>query len=243
MIYSRQRHSTTPSLILSLVLGLLVALTSLLTSINAVAQSNSGGFAYKPPLRGAPAARVGGGTRGLDANTTLTVLAPDHAGYTAQSRPKLFWYISGPANMTVEMTINKPEAVEPVFEHTLKSPTNASIQSLALADYGVELQPDIEYEWFVALVPDPQQRSNDVLSGAVIKRVALDSNLQTKLNQVSKAEQARLYAENGLWYDSIETLSEQIATQPGDRTLREQRAQLLEQVGLDTVAAFDRQAK
>ena len=239
MIHLRQRRSTTPGSILSVVLGLFVALTSL----NGFAQSNSDGFAYKPPLRGAPAARVGGGTRGLNANTTLTVLAPDHAGYTAQSRPKLFWYISGPANMTVEVTINKPEAVEPVFEHKLKSPANASIQSLALADYGVELQPNTEYEWFVALVPDQQQRSNDVLSGAVIKRVNLDSGIQNKLNQASKTEQARLFAENGLWYDSIEALSEQIATQPGNRTLREQRAELLEQVGLNAAAAFDRQAK
>ena len=40
---------------------------------------------YKPPLRGAPGGRVGGGTRGTPRDLfVLSALAPDHSGLTVQ---------------------------------------------------------------------------------------------------------------------------------------------------------------
>jgi hypothetical protein len=41
-----------------------------------------------------------------------------------------------------------------------------------------------------------------------------------------------LYAEAGLWYDAVAALGELIDQTPTDRTLVEQRAALLRQVGL-----------
>src|SRR5437867_13335867 len=48
---------------------------------------------YKPPLRGAPGGRVGGGTRGTQERDifVLSVLAPDHTGLTTREQPSLFW--------------------------------------------------------------------------------------------------------------------------------------------------------
>lgn len=204
------------------------------------AQDSANAFSYKPPLRGAPASRVGGGTRGLNAHTILTVLAPDHIGQTIQSQPTLYWYFDGPANMLLEVTVNDPKAVKPVLEQQMKSPNKPGIYSLSLADYGVVLQPGIEYEWFVALVPDPQQRSNDVLSGGAIKRVNAETDLQQSLSQSDKTAYPRIYAEHGLWYDSIEALSKQIDT--GKQDLRAQRAMLLEGEKLKDAAAYDKRS-
>src|SRR5437867_965146 len=48
---------------------------------------------YKPPLRGAPAVRIDGGSRGSGLSLIcLTVLAPDQTGLTVQEQPTLFWY-------------------------------------------------------------------------------------------------------------------------------------------------------
>ena len=45
---------------------------------------------YKPPLRGAPGGRVGGGTRGSEREVfVLSVLAPDHTGLTLNEQPSL----------------------------------------------------------------------------------------------------------------------------------------------------------
>ena len=45
---------------------------------------------YKPPLRGAPGGRVGGGTRGSGREVfVLTVLAPDHSALTVSEQPAI----------------------------------------------------------------------------------------------------------------------------------------------------------
>src|SRR5512134_1193228 len=52
---------------------------------------------YKPPLRGAPRGRIGGGTRGTGLDSlALSVLAPDHSGLTIREQPSLYWIISNP---------------------------------------------------------------------------------------------------------------------------------------------------
>ena len=66
--------------------------------------------------------------------------------------------------------------------------------------------------------------------------------LAAQLNGASKSRLPFLYAEAGFWYDAIATLSEQIDANPADRDLREQRAALLEQVGLKAAAAYERGA-
>src|SRR5262249_9720599 len=51
---------------------------------------------YKPPLRGAPGGRVGGGTRGSGSVRDvfiLSALAPDHMGLTVAEQPSLYWFI------------------------------------------------------------------------------------------------------------------------------------------------------
>ncbi len=46
---------------------------------------------YKPPIRGAPATRVGGGTRGPgDKRPSVRVLAPNHVGFTTRAQPELY---------------------------------------------------------------------------------------------------------------------------------------------------------
>src|SRR5262249_44535388 len=66
---------------------------------------------YKPPLRGAPGGRVGGGTRGASGRDifVLSVLAPDHTGLTIQEQPSLFWFISNDTSLPVELTIVDPK--------------------------------------------------------------------------------------------------------------------------------------
>ena len=129
-----------------------------------------------------------------------------------------------------------------MFEITLKPPLAKGVHALRLAEHGVTLKPDIEYQWFVAVVRNPAQRSNDVLAGGTIKRVSADPAVQSRLKQTAQAQWPGVYAEAGIWYDAIDQLSKQISADRNNRQLREQRAALLEQVGLREAAAFDRGA-
>jgi hypothetical protein len=198
---------------------------------------------YKPPLRGAPLTRVGGGTRGVGNVLAVNVLAPSDTGYTTQEKPTIYWFASQPIDKPVELTITSTaslqEAATPVLEITLQPPIAKGIHAFRLADHGVALKPGVEYQWFVAVVRNPAQRSNDVLAGGTIKRVT-DSPVQSQIKQASPAQWPALYAEAGIWYDAIDQLSRQISADQGNRQLRARRAALLEQVGLREAAAFDR---
>jgi hypothetical protein len=196
---------------------------------------------YKPPLRGSPGGRVGGGTRGasLEAPVSLSVLVPDHVGITLQSQPHLYWFISRKTTHPIEVTITEKDAVKPVLEARLKPLEKAGFQCIRLAEHGVQLRQNVPYKWFVAVVTDPDRRSRDILSGGMIEVVSPSSDLSARLNQTTKAKQPFVLAEEGVWYDALAGVSDRIDASPKDLSLRKQRAALLNQVGLNEAAEFD----
>lgn len=204
-------------------------------------------FTYKAPLRGAPATRVGGGSRSAGASAiTLDVLAPDHTGYTLQENPTIYWYVSERITDPVEVTVtamgSPQEAFQPLLEITLKPPFDKGVHAVRLKDHGVVLKRDTEYQWFVAVVPDPNQRSNDILAGGSIKRISAPQALEARLREAGEFVKPALYAESGVWYDAIDQLSTLISANPANNQLREQRAALLKEAGLADAAAHDRNA-
>jgi hypothetical protein len=192
---------------------------------------------YKPPLRGAPGGRVGGGTRGAPGRDifVLSVLAPDHTGLTMREQPSLFWFISNDTSLPVELAIVDPNATEPVLETRIASPVGRGVHRVRLADYGVRLLPGVAYQWAVTVIPDANRRSRDILASGTIERVE-PGDLGPKLAAASNEERAAVYAEAGIWYDALEAISDQIERSPNDATPRNYRAALLTQAGLPQVA-------
>jgi hypothetical protein len=199
---------------------------------------------YKPPQRGAPGGREGAGTRGLKESLTLTVLAPkDHTGLTAQEQPVLYWYLSQETRQPVEVILTDRQSVKPLMSIRLNPPLQPGMQRVRLADYNIHLVLGMSYKWSVALVRDAAQRSYDVITAGTIERIELPNELRRQPVQANTMTAARLYANAGLWYDTIAALSELMDTRPQDTAVRQQRAALLEQEGLTAAAAYDRQHK
>jgi len=200
---------------------------------------------YKPPKRGAPGGREGAGTRGFGRLLpTLAVLAPqDHTGLTVQEQPVLYWYLSQETRHPVEVILTDRQSVKPLLAVRLDPPLRPGMQRVPLVDYNIRLAPGVLYKWSVSLVPDPAQRSRDVMTAGTIERIELPNELRGQLAQANKITSARLYATAGIWYDAIAALSELIDTAPQDTTLQQQRAAVLEQEGLTAAAAYDRQRK
>jgi hypothetical protein len=192
---------------------------------------------YKPPLRGAPGGRLGGGTRGAGGDVyVLSVLAPDHSGLTLQEEPSLYWYISRPTSLPVEFTIMDPSTVQPVLEMRIAPPISPGVHRIRLSDHGVRLAPDAVYRWYVAIVPDTGRRSRDILAGGTIQRVQPTAELSAKLREARPEEAPFIYAEAGLWYDALAAMSELIDRSPDDTELRQRRAALIAQIGLPSMA-------
>jgi hypothetical protein len=198
---------------------------------------------YIPPVRSAPGGRVGGSTRGPGTPPTLSALAPDHTGLTIQEQPSLYWYLSKPTSYPIEFTIIDDRAIQPLIERRLSGSLQPGMQRVRLAEYGLRLSVGVLYRWSVALVVDPDNRSRDVIAGGAIERIAPPTELRAKLARAGKTRAPYLYAEAGLWYDALAAISDLIDAAPNDQVLRQERASLLEQVGLPQIAELDQRPR
>ncbi len=237
--------TTHRSRVLLFAVGLVIA-SSVLAPSRSGCEQPSPNAASKPtltyvaPPADFPARRIGAGIRGMGRFSGVQILAPDHLGYTTSDQPTLFWYLAEPTSTQIEFTIRDETSIEPLVEVALPAPARAGIQAVRLADLGVKLQTGTRYLWFVSLVSSPERRSRDFTSGAWIERRAADETLGARLS-AGGANEASVYAQSGLWYDAIRALSSRIAATPEDSAARAQRAELLEQVGLSEVAAYERE--
>ena len=188
----------------------------------------------KLPVAGAPKTRIGGGVRGNDvellAMPKLDVLTPEQTGYTTQASPSLYYYVSEDTQLEFEFTLNKNE--QTLFETRVTTYLEKGINQVSLKELGLKLDEGVEYEWNVAVIPDPTQGSLDVTSTGTIKRV----KAQKKMANYEE------YAENGIWYDMLEDLNGKIEGKPADSKLRKERVDLLKQVGLTEVSQFEMSA-
>lgn len=191
---------------------------------------------YKPPVgRNMPTNREGGGTRGKGDNEQyLAALVPNHVALTTMTQPSLFWYMSKPATTHIEVTINNNNSLEPIAEASLNN-QDKGIQRFNLSDYNISLSPGIEYQWFITIVPDPEQRSNDISATGMIRYVKPSKILTEKLAVASGIERSVIYAEEGIWYDALLSITELIDTDPDNKSLRNERMSLLKQIGLNAV--------
>ena len=198
---------------------------------------------YQPPRRGAPAGRVGGGTRGPSmALPLLYALVPDHVAITAEEQPPLVWYLSKATSLPLEFTIVEDMGVEPILEMALPSPTEAGIHMISLVQYDLRLEAGKTYQWFVSLIPDSTRRSKDIIAGGMLEVDSLPDGLADNVKQATPLDAAKLLAKAGFWYDAMGVITQEIQANPMDQALREVRAALLEQVDLNTVAQVDRQS-
>jgi len=194
---------------------------------------------YKPPMLGKPTRTVGGGSRGPgDSAPHLYAIVPNHVAQTSSDQPSLFWYVDGvlPAGAKVELTLIDDEGLDPQLETTLPTPSRAGLHRINLTDHGVKLAPGTEYEWSVSIIIDPADRSKDIVATGWIDRVARTDGLSARLAAEGDQRSVHVFAEEGLWYDALTALGDQMQSDPDDPELQAIRSSLLHQVGLDAVA-------
>jgi hypothetical protein len=136
---------------------------------------------------------VGAGTRYNARLPQQTPLAPDHVGLTEQSAPVLYWFSEGEAKVRVEFFLLDIKSGETVRELELGDIITAGFHSIDLAKHDVHLEIDHTYRWYVVLVPNPEDRSADIVSAAGIRRVA----------QGEGAGDWASLARRSLWYDAV----------------------------------------
>ncbi len=169
----------------------------------------------------------------------MSLIAPQHTGQTSNSQPVLLWYISGPWPEKIEFRLNEIGVAEPLADTDIAGPDKEGFCRINLADYKISLKPGAEYECFLTIASDEEERSADFTAGAGIRYVKPSDELSKRITETPKEKQYHIYADQGYWYDAIDSLSQLIDVRPEDKTLRAHRAALLNQVKLSAEAAYD----
>ena len=196
---------------------------------------------YTPPNKTTPRARVGGGMRGTDGKEPeIVALVPDHVGLTVKQAPSLNWFLSKPTSLPMRFTLIDTRSVKPLYEGQIPTPGHAGVQSINFKDFGLKLEPDVQYRWYISAIRNPDSPSQDIVAGGVIERCEFSTCLvEMEVDLSCDRQSVRRNAVRGFWYDAMSCLCDLIATNQKDASLRRMRAALLKQVGLNGVAEWD----
>ena len=207
--------------------------------------------AYQPKPRGIPNTRVSGGTRAPSNQSCITdpqspgltsLFPDDDLGYTTNGYPAFQWYM--PSNNASHVEFNLYEVVgeeedifQPVYQTTFVPNPEAGIATLQLPqEAGLSpLSPDNYYYWSVD-VYCPDDAAAAMTADGFVERLVLDPTLAVALDNSSGLDRAAIAAENSLWFDATQALTEQLQAQPDDQQVLASWRTLLESIGLENIA-------
>ena len=166
---------------------------------------------------------------------TLTALSPgSHLGLTQSDRPKFLVYLPQTVAQTMEFSLFD-EQMNGVYQMNLPVSNRTGLVSIELPENAPSLVKDKPYYWTVALVCNPNERTEDMVVGGWIERAELNDSLKQELAKARGVERASLYAKRGFWYDALNTLVEMRQAEPGNLAIAASWAELLKSAGLDAI--------
>lgn len=233
-----------------------------------VSQANQSRISFIPPVKRNPRRSQGSGSRGCDYESlnsnlvTLLIPSKDYAGQTLSARPTFFWHLSTAVSVPMEFTlVEENVGGKTLLKKQIDAPKPGIIQ-VNFPQEKAELVPGQIYRWTVSLVCNPNRRSEDIFFQSWIQRVHPTPELEQKLTTVGETSttleatpanasvnespqtlrsRAAIYAEAGLWYNALMTLSTASNTNSEDSALEADFLSILDQVGLSEVVQQERQ--
>lgn len=233
------RNSTTLSGALALVLLLSSSLATWAQNTGLTSQQVA--VNWTPPNRGAPTQTEGAGTRDGGTcfegetmpNPPLTALMPINSlALTVAERPTFFVYIPPTSAPTAEFVL-KDENEEDVYKTTLTLPGKSGIMMVSLPNTVKPLETGKTYRWYFDLVCNSGKRI--FLDRLMVERIIPSAALQSALLKTPGRDRPAVYAQNGLWYDTLSTLAQMYRSSPNDAVSASWK-QLLESAGLKEIA-------
>jgi hypothetical protein len=148
---------------------------------------------FVPPATGAPADRLGAGTRDADLSPgDLTLLVPPDGGLSATPQPVLIWHLREPVTGRMTIAIRPVGGLARGFAATRDGKFASGFHALDLRRSEVRLSPEQLYQWEV------------VLTEATENVAQLYGSAYVEHRPVSPAPSSvRDAASKGLWYDAL----------------------------------------
>jgi len=183
---------------------------------------------YQPRNKvGAPAKLTQAGARNGDARESLLLLMPSYTAQTVSTQPSLFWFQGRTGNVRMVITVNQLGKPHPLLKLTLPGNSEDGVHRVKLSEHNVHLEPGQSYDWHVAMVHGERSRSDDAVANGKIDCVAPTDALTSQIKAASPSNLPFIFAENGLWFDALDSITEMIDRYPKVQAFRDQRDALL----------------
>ena len=212
-----------------------------------------------PDDKGNPIATIGGGSRAVNfslpsgsssnPNTSIgagsregisrvsvlkPVLPPNGVGQTADTHPTIFVYLPALGSEEVFFSL-QDEAGEFYFDTVLPTSPDGGVMAVKIPDTIADLEVDKYYLWYFAPIePGGRLLPNNYAVTGWVKRVAAEE--EVAMAAEDPVQQAIAYAQQGLWYDTIESLAIALASDSDNATYQTEWQDLLEQVDLEALS-------
>ncbi|WP_016948931.1 DUF928 domain-containing protein [Anabaena sp. PCC 7108] len=189
--------------------------------------------------KGSPQKTGGGATRGIcqqvensSPQPILTALIPaTEKELTVAAYPTVLVKISESVTRKAELTLWDGEG-NGIYQTIVDLTATPGITSFKIPKAAGALAVGKQYKWNLALICDPEERQRDIVLEGRLERVELSSALNSSLATASPLEKAQLYAQNGLWYDTVATLADLKRSLPQNTQIGAEWHELLQSVGL-----------
>jgi Domain of Unknown Function (DUF928) len=200
-------------------------------------------LSFTLPPKGAPGNRGGAAGRGYCTvvdKPPLTALIPGtNIGLTIAERPTFWFYVPYQSNPRIPVEFSLIDDREnTVYQAAFQLADTPGIVGINLPQNTPGLEVGKTYRWELKIVCDPANpREFESVDGAV-ERVRLEESLKQKIEGVNGRDRILLYAENGLWYDTLTNLIELRRQNPQDAQLAKDWEYLLRQspdISLDKI--------
>lgn len=186
-----------------------------------------------PEGLGVPGRRIAGGSRDTTKNClseqTMAALVPkSNIGQTTEANPVLYFYVPKTSVPVLQLVVLDGQKI--YSKQTYKPNNKAGIVAIPLTK---SLEVNKQYRWHLAMVCNPQARSKDKVVDGVIKRIQPSAQLAANLANATPRERVNLYAEAGIWHDTLKTLAELRISNPNDAGIKADWDSLLKTEGVN----------
>lgn len=189
---------------------------------------------FQPPSDKPPSSAAGGATRGsCEKEDALVPLMPSNKlGLTLAEYPTLFVYVPKTSAKELKFSLLDRDKGEVIYEMNFNTPSQPGIASITLpANASPALEENKMYYWYLEMVCDENDPSGNAGVDGWVKRVQPSEKLNEVLEKTADGDRAKVYAENGIWYEAAVNSAQERSSNPAGWE------ELLKSVGLSAIAS------
>jgi hypothetical protein len=156
-------------------------------------------------------------------------------GLTIAERPSFFAYIPQTPVKTGEFLILGNGDSEIMYQKAFAIPSSPAIVRFDLPASAPTLKPGTTYHWYISVVCNPTQPGVNPTTEGWVERIVPNSVLAKTLAAAKPADRPRLFANAGIWHETLTSLNNQRRQSPNNASFSQDWQTLLQSVGLEAI--------